>query len=240
MRRFFVGSGAVNMNRVTLTGSDAHHIKDVLRLRPGDKIVCIDESAAEHEVIIAELGGGAVIGDIVKTTKPELPLVELALFQGLPKGTKFDFVIEKATELGADRIAAVRMERTVPRADITEGKRTERWRRIAEAAAKQSRRATVPRVDGLLPFDEFVRELAQFDLAILFWESSKDPVEGALEGFDGKSVAVIIGPEGGLSIGEAEALLEAGAKPASLGPRILRTETAPIAALAIVNHLLGR
>jgi 16S rRNA (uracil1498-N3)-methyltransferase len=240
MRRFFVNTKAVKDGGVTITGTDVHHIRDVLRLQPGDRIVCIDESAAEHTVAISTLAEDRVIGRIESTERPSVPTVELALFQGLPKGTKFDYVVEKATELGADRIAPVLMERTVPRIDAAAGKRAERWRRVAEAAAKQCRRPTLPRVDAPLKFSEFTEVLTEYDLVILFWEGATEPVDGIIEGFTGRKAAIVIGPEGGLAVSEVAQLVDSGAKAAWLGPRILRTETAPIVALAIVNHLLGR
>jgi 16S rRNA (uracil1498-N3)-methyltransferase len=239
MRRFFINSQAVEAEQVTITGSDVRHIRDVLRLGAGDAVTVIDESAAEYDVEIVETSGGRITGRIIATRRPTAPAVELALFQGLPKGPKFDEVVEKATELGADRIAPVIMERTVARPHDA-AKRLERWRRIAEAAAKQSRRPTVPRVDEPLSGPELLAAVEGYDLTVLFWEGATEPVDMALEGFAGRRVAVVIGPEGGLAAAEVQALVAAGAKTAWLGPRILRTETAPIAALAVINHVLGR
>jgi 16S rRNA (uracil1498-N3)-methyltransferase len=239
MRRFFINSQAIEADKVTVSGSDVRHIRDVLRLGPGDHIVVIDESAAEYEIELTETTGDEIAGRITAVRRPQVPEVALALFQGLPKGPKFDEVVEKATELGVDRIAPVIMERTVAR-PRDGAKRVERWRRIAEAAAKQSRRPTMPRVDEPLSWSECLAAVREYDLTVLFWEGASEPVDIALEGFAGRRLAVIIGPEGGLAAAEVEALTGAGAKTAWLGPRILRTETAPIAALAVVNHLLGR
>ncbi len=222
-----------------ITGSDVHHIRDVLRLGPGAKIECIDESAAEHEVTLTELADDAVIGRITRTTRPEQPRIEIALFQGLPKGRKFDFVVEKATELGADSITPVLMERSVPTGEGA-AKKTERWQRVATAAAKQSRRATLPKVGAPLDFPAFLGALNSYDRVLLFWEGASEPVDEALKDFLGQSLALVIGPEGGLAAKEVEALLSAGAASVWLGPRILRTETAPVVALAVVNHLLHR
>ncbi|MDP1808223.1 MAG: RsmE family RNA methyltransferase [Actinomycetota bacterium] len=240
MRRFFLNSQAIEKDFAFITGSDVHHIRDVLRLGPGDAITVIDESAAEYTVEIVALSDHEVRARIIAVKRPGAPCVFLSLFQGLPKGTKFDRIIEKATELGADRISPVIMERSVARPDAATGGRVERWRRIAEAAAKQSRRPTLPQIDPPLSWSEFKNTLADFDLVIVFWEGASDPVDLALSGFAGQNLAVVIGPEGGLAAAEVTALVDAGAKTAWLGPRILRTETAPVAALALVNFVLGR
>ncbi len=240
MRRFFINSEAIDGENVALTGSDVHHIKDVLRLGPGDKITLIDESAAEYDVEIATLSDSEVRAKIIEIRRVEAPRIKLALFQGLPKGTKFDLIVEKATELGADSISPVLMERCVPRPDASSDGRLQRWRRVGEAAAKQSRRPAQPRIDPPLGWNKFIEALAEFDLTVVFWEGAQESVDKALAGFDGDSVAIVIGPEGGLAAREVADLTAAGAVTAWLGPRILRTETAPIAALAIVNHLLKR
>lgn len=238
MRRFFISSQAIVGDRATIAGSDVHHIRDVLRLAPGDRIALIDESAAVHEAEILEIGAAAVTAKIVASTRAEEPAVYLALFQGLPKAAKFDEVVQKTTELGVDRIAPVLTERTVIK-EVNQA-RVERWRRIAAAAAKQSRRTGVPRVDEPLEFSDLPAALREFDLTVVFWEGETEPVDRALAGFSGQRLALVIGPEGGFAAAEVQSLSEAGARTASLGPRILRTETAPIAALAIVNFLLGR
>ena len=240
MRRFFVNSHAIDGDKVVLTGSDVHHISRVLRLNPGDKITLIDESAAEYDVDITALLDREVAGKITAVRLAQVPRIKLALFQGLPKGTKFDEIIEKATELGADSISPVLMERCVARPDASSGGRLQRWRRIGEAAAKQSRRPTLPRIDPPKAWEEFMKALVDFDRIVVFWEGAVEPVDQALAGFTGDRLAIVIGPEGGLAAAEVAALVAGGAKTAWLGPRILRTETAPIAALAIVNYILGR
>lgn len=240
MRRFFLNSQAIENDFVVITGSDVHHIRDVLRLGAGDAITVIDESAAEYDVEIVSLSDDDVRAKVIAVRQPGPPAITVSLFQGLPKGTKFDKIIEKATELGADRISPVIMERSVARPDAAAGSRVERWRRIAEAAAKQSRRPTLPEVDAPLSWAEFKSALADFDLVVVFWEGASDPVDSALANFSGQTLAVVIGPEGGLAAAEVSALIAGGAKTAWLGPRILRTETAPVAALAIVNFVLNQ
>ena len=111
---------------------------------------------------------------------------------------------------------------------------------VSKAAAKQSRRPTLPRINPPMGWEEFIKALAEFDRTVVFWEGAVDPVDRALAAFTGDSLAVVIGPEGGLAAAEVAALVDRGAKTAWLGPRILRTETAPVAALAIVNFILGR
>lgn len=239
MRRFFILNQAIEGNKAKITGSDVHHIREVLRLDAGARLTLIDESAAEHEAEITSSSDSIVSAKIISTKKPQTPAVYVALFQGLPKGAKFDEIVEKATELGADQITPVMMERTIPRPVETTA-RLRRWRNKAVAASKQSRRTTITKVDAPLEWPMFLDELHSFDAAVLFWEGASKPADHALHDYRGNRLALIIGPEGGLAAAEVEALTAVGAKPAWLGPRILRTETAPVAALAIVNHILKR
>jgi len=240
MRRFFINSRAIDDDEIVLEGSDVHHISRVLRLGPGDRITLIDESATEYDVEIANFIEDKISCNVIVARQPPVNRIKVALFQGLPKGTKFDEIIEKATELGADSITPVVMERCVARPDAAAGGRVQRWRRIGEAAAKQSRRPTMPRIDAPLAWNKFVESLAEFDRIVVFWEGAVEPVDQALADFTGSNLAVVIGPEGGLTAAEVVALTDARALTAWLGPRILRTETAPLAALAIINFLLKR
>ncbi len=240
MHRFFINSDAIDENGARITGSDVHHIRDVLRLEVDSKIILLDESATEYEAVVSEMAADMIVAKIVSSRLPDQPTVKLALFQGLPKGRKFDTVVEKATELGVDIITPVLTERCVARPDSPTDARLKRWRRIAEAAAKQSRRPTIPEVNELIDWSDLAEKLKSFDRVIFFWEAATTPIDEGLLKFDGDSLALIIGPEGGLAAREAESLLSIGAKPAWLGPRILRTETAPVVAVAIVNHILGR
>ncbi|HEB12324.1 MAG TPA: 16S rRNA (uracil(1498)-N(3))-methyltransferase [Actinobacteria bacterium] len=240
MSRFFVGSESIDVDQAHIHGSDVHHIRDVLRLKAGDKLTLIDESATEFACEISEIHSDHITARIVSSHQPLKAVPYLALFQGIPKGRKLDLVVEKATELGVDRITPVLCERSVPRPDSSSDSRLRRWRRIAQSAAKQCRRASIPEITGPMGWPELTEELRDFDRVVVFWEAATEPVDSALADFEGRRLAILIGPEGGLAASEVDSLMALGAKPAWLGPRILRTETAPIVALAIVNFILKR
>lgn len=158
---------------------------------------------------------------------------QIVLAQAIPKGQKLDYVIEKVTELGVTRILPVRTERSV--AEASENKLV-RWRNIARSAAQQSGRTRVPEIDAPVDFAAVVAEIREFDAAIFAWELARAPLRTVLAGIgEAQRVLLIVGPEGGFSHDEAEAAIAAGAHPVSLGPRILRTETAP---LVLVTALL--
>ena len=240
MSRFFVSSQAIDGDQARITGSDVHHIRDVLRLKAGGKLTLIDESATEFACEISEIYSDYITARVVSSHRPLKAEPYVALFQGLPKGRKFDLVVEKVTELGVDRITPVLCERSVPRPDSSTGSRLQRWRRIGQSAAKQCRRATIPEITGPISWPELIDELRDFDRVVVFWEAATEPVDSALADFEGERLAIVIGPEGGLAAAEVDSLITLGANPAWLGPRILRTETAPIVALAIVNFILKR
>jgi len=235
MRRFFIHTRDINGEDIRITGSDVHHIKDVLRLGPGAKVVCIDESAAEHEVNLTEVAEDTVTGRIIKTTRPERPIVEVALFQGLPKGRKFDFVVEKATELGAVRLTPVVFGRsaTQPSAHALE-----RLGAICIAAAKQCGANFLPEVGRPVELGDFLAA-NRAGLRLLGSVEAKTSLPSALTGYKrGEGVAVLIGPEGGLTEAETTAAVDAGFVPVRLGDLTLRVETAAAAMLAAVTAFL--
>jgi len=174
---------------------------------------------------------------------PGEPALKVILVQGLPKGDKFDLIIEKSTELGVSVILPVRSRRTVVNLEAAKvEKRLARWQRIAQEAAKQYGRAVVPRVEPLRDFAQVVMELSPHGLALIPWEEEKNrslkEVIAQSKGLTGP-VTVFIGPEGGFEEEEVMLARQRGANPVSLGPRILRTETAGVAVLAILMYQLG-
>jgi len=216
--------------RLLVTGADAHHLLHVLRLKPGDRFIALDGLGREYRARILIAGRGELEAEIeeerLRRTEPRL---RLTLGQALPKGEKMEEVIRKGTELGMAAFWPLVTERgvAVPPPDRREG-RLARWRRIATEAAQQSGRAVVPFVAPIRTWAEILTEFPRFDLVLLPWEG--EGAVGLKEVLRGKEspleVLALIGPEGGFSPPEVARAVAAGAKVLSLGPRILRTETA--------------
>lgn len=242
MRRLYLPPEAIGGgDRVEIAGDPLHYLTRVLRLDAGDEIELFDGrgrcwsarlEAVEPERAILALGE--------RREAPVAPPITLA--QGLAKGDKLDLVVQKATELGVARIAPLSLARCVVRLDPKKaGERTKRWRRIAEEAARQSGRADVPAVDEPSDLDGFLRAAAGRGEAIgVLWEEEGSARLGSwVAAHLDRPMAIVIGPEGGLTASEVEAIRRAGGAVLGLGPRILRTETAGLAALAVALHLAG-
>jgi 16S rRNA (uracil1498-N3)-methyltransferase len=235
--RFFVPRRDVADGKARLQGGEFRHLQRVLRLREGDVVTLFDDAGTEHEGVIVSLSPRVATVRITASAPSarESPLA-VTLYQGVPKGRKMDLVVEKATELGAVKIVPFVSSFGTGSVAATHGKR-ERWERIALAAAKQSGRTVIPEIGAVLTFPEVVTAAAAADRAVLFFEhatSAALPAGGA-----GTTTAVIVGPEGGFSSDEASRALNAGIVICGLGPRILRTETAAIVALTLVQSRYG-
>lgn len=242
--RFFLKQGQYSAGRIEIRGDDAHHITRVLRLQAGDQIECVGEDELVYLVELEELGS-VVLGKVIQTKQSfqESPL-HLTLFQGLAKGDKMDLVIQKAVELGVQEIIPFTSRYTVVK--LTEKQalsRQERWERIAYEAAKQSSRSRLPVVHKLHSFPELVlnveKRLSQDNLVLLAYEGETQNKLKELDVAKPSSVSVLVGPEGGFSLEEVEALTSTGAQSLSLGPRILRTETAGLVALSLLGYRWG-
>lgn len=239
MRHFLAEPEDVKSGRITIRGADAEHIRRVLRIRPGDEIEISAGSAGRYACAIESFGRGTVTARIIeKRELPDSRLTFITLAQAIPKGRKMDDIVRMACELGVERIIPVASERRVARpGEEAMERRLERWRKIAWAAAKQSR-ALAP-CEIAPPAD--TGELAALypsDVMIALWEEETASLKSVLEGHEEPgSILILTGPEGGLDKGEVERLREQGFLTASLGPKILRTETAPVAAVsAILYH----
>ncbi len=212
----------------------------MLRKRSGDEVDIFDSSGRAFRAVL-DVGGDGVRAVLrSESAAPRPPGIEIALAQGIPKGAKMDFVIEKATELGIARIIPFVSERTQGGGDRA-GK-VARWRRLAMAAAQQCGRADVPAVDEPLEWERLCATMATFDRALVPWELApgeplRDRLPAAVAG--ARRVLIAIGPEGGLSHGEVESAIASGAVPLSLGARILRTETAGLVACAALLYASG-
>lgn len=242
MRRFFIDKGAVSDSRAVISGELYHHIARVLRMQAGDRLILVDEDGCEHQGLIKEIGRDTLIvgveGSIFRATGEQ---TRITLCQGLPKGDKLELIIQKCTELGLDRLIPFTSGRTVPKLDQErELRRLERWRRIAQEASQQANRTTVPEVTSIKAFEQML-DAVDAQVRLLLWEGERTRhLKGVVAELPNpRKVAVIVGPEGGLSRQEAELAEQKGFVPVTLGDRILRTETAGIAITAILQYQWG-
>lgn len=226
---------------LALGGDDARKLVVVLRKRSGDQIEVCDSAGRVFRATLSVEGDevSARLDEELAAQRPVALRLELA--QGVPKGAKMDYVVEKATELGVSRIVPVVSERTQGSSDGRTGK-LERWRRLARTAAQQCGRSDVPEVAAPVDWDGLCAGLSAVDLALVPWELAppeplRERLPTLLEGV--RSVTVVIGPEGGLSHGEVERAIAAGAVAVSLGSRILRTETAGLVACSALLYAAG-
>ncbi|MHB0976263.1 MAG: RsmE family RNA methyltransferase [Candidatus Aquicultorales bacterium] len=238
-RRFFTEPGAVSGSEVVLTGPDVHHIRSVLRLDKGSMLEAVDSKNGVFLIEIIEAESDRILCRVRKRLSGPSTRPLVVLFQGIPKGSKMDELIRGAVEAGADAIVPVVTERTVP--DLTEekaAKRLNRWRRIAEEASKQSRRDHIVEVEEVRTLDQVLSRLEGFDSALIFWEEERDSTPREVLSPEARSIAIIIGPEGGLSVEEVLAMEAAGGVGVTMGETLFRTETAGVVATAIVRYEL--
>jgi 16S rRNA (uracil1498-N3)-methyltransferase len=221
-----------------MSGSDAHKIVTVLRLRDGDEIEVIDSAAQRFIAAIAVDGRNVSATLRERRESRDSFALHVTVAQGVPKGRKMDFVVEKLTELGAAQLLPLQSERTVV-TDVSANK-IERWRRLAKTAAQQCGRDEVPRVGDPIQFSELCTTFSNYDVVLFPWElADRTPLRDRLPELvrDARRALVVIGPEGGFSHAEADAARNAGAQLISLGSRILRTESAALVVLALLNYV---
>ena len=244
MRRFFADPSLLDRELMVIEGEEAKHMARVLRMQVGDAVIVMDGEGCEAPAVIDAIDARTVIlrkkGG--KRPSPTEPKLSVTLFQALPKGDKMDLIVQKCVELGISRVIPVRTKNCVakvaPGADAA--KKQQRWQRIALEAAKQSGRGRIPAVSEPLDFAQALKEWQAAQSRILLYEEEHRTALSeavALIG-DVNDTALFVGAEGGLTPEEAAALSENGIS-ASLGPRILRTETAGMAALAVLMAMKG-
>jgi 16S rRNA (uracil1498-N3)-methyltransferase len=237
MSAFFIEGTHAEGDVVALDGSDAHKIVSVLRLRDGEEIDVID-SAAQRFTATLSIDGRSVCATL-RQRKASAPAhaLRVTVAQGVPKAQKMDFVVEKLTELGAGAIVPLQSERTVV-SDVSPNK-LERWRRLAKTAAQQCGRDDIPAIHDPQRFDDLCATFGHYDAVLFPWElAERAPLRERLPQLiaGARRVLVVIGPEGGFSHAEADAANAAGAHLISLGSRILRTETAALVVLSLLNY----
>jgi 16S rRNA (uracil1498-N3)-methyltransferase len=241
MRRFTLPPERVVDGRVTFDAAESRHLTRVLRLGPGDTVVATDGAGRDYTVRLDRVGeaaSGTVLA--VERGTPESPLA-ITLVQGIPKGDKMEAIVRAATELGVARVRPALCERTIVRLEPGRWRdRARRWQRVAREAAKQCGRAVIPEVEAPRPLAECLAIDGPADLGLCFWEGGGVPLHAALAVATAPRAALlVVGPEGGLAPAEVEAARAGGLTIASLGPRILRTETAGPAVVAILQSRFG-
>jgi 16S rRNA (uracil1498-N3)-methyltransferase len=242
MHRFFVPPHSITGNRAVLHGTIVHQIRDVLRMRPGDRVVLLDNSGQARDVELETIDKDAVRGRVSKTWKPETePRARITLYQGLLKGQKFEWVLQKGTEIGISAFVPVLAARCVIGSmDDVSDARVERWERIVVEAAEQSGRAVLPHLAQPLLFDNACSQAARAGPAFIPWEAERTlGLRQALQGVEPGAIGVLIGPEGGFEEEEIALARDNGLVPVSLGPRILRAETAGLAAASAILYAMG-
>ena len=237
MFNFFAGKDSRNGDCYYIEGADLNHIKNVLRMKTGDRFLVSDDGVSSLCELVSADEACAVARIVEESCQnTELP-TEIHLFQGLPKADKMELIIQKCTELGVHRIIPCEMHRCVVKLEDKKKKsKIQRWQAISESAAKQSKRSIIPEIADVLPFSLLKEKIRDFDLFIVPYENERG-MEATREALDkirkGMKVGILIGPEGGFEEKEIEALIEKGAVPLSLCTRILRTETAAITAVGM-------
>ena len=245
MQRFFVEPHQIDeaAHQIHIVGTDVNHMSNVLRMKQGEEVWISDGGKKEYRCAIEAFSADEVLLHIIYAQEPDYELPSrIYLFQGLPKADKMELIIQKAVELGAYEIIPVETKRCVVKLDGKKAvKKVDRWQQIAESAAKQSKRMLIPNVHQVLSFKEALKYAESMDIRLIPYELAKGMQEtkeilAAIE--PGQSIGIFIGPEGGFEEKEVEAAISEGAKPITLGKRILRTETAGLAILSVLMFQL--
>ncbi|MDN4495328.1 16S rRNA (uracil(1498)-N(3))-methyltransferase [Ureibacillus aquaedulcis] len=244
MQRYFVREPFNELQELTITGENARHISKVMRMETGEQVIVVhDDTAFICEIV--SIGQDVVVKQTGRTIpSPEMPIkVDIAC--GLPKGDKLELIAQKATELGMHALIPFSAERSIVKWDEKKGeKKTERLQKIAQEAAEQSHRTYIPAIMNPVSFKQLLKLVSEYDQVFIADEEDAkketrtrfaDKLKKVYDN-ESKSILLIFGPEGGISRNEAKSLLEAGAETMSLGPRILRAETAPLYALSAISY----
>lgn len=244
MPKFFVSNSQIENEKLTIIGGDVNHITNVLRMKIGESfIVCDTDTSQNYIVEIEDFLQDTIKCKIIKTLDSNVESnVKVHIFQGLPKADKMELIIQKSVELGASQITPIEMKRCIVKLEGKDKtKKIERWKKIAEVAAKQCGRDIIPQINNVKNIKEISEEFEQYDCILVCYENEKyEFLKQTLKQIDNNlpelKIAVIIGPEGGIDISEIEFMKEKGAKVISLGERILRTETVALSILSIIMY----
>lgn len=239
MYQFFVAPGQIQGTEAIITGSDVNHIRNVLRMKVGEKVRISDNEGNDFYCEVAQIGKEEVSLSVLERAEDTEPSLKITLFQGLPKGDKMEQVVQKSVELGVSEIIPVAMKNCVVKLDEKRARAKQaRWQAIAESAAKQSKRSMIPRVGEVMSFADAAAYAKKLDVRILPYENQRGlahtrEVFGRIP--KGVSVGIFIGPEGGYDSSEI-ALAKDDMEMVSLGNRILRTETAGLCAISMLLY----
>ena len=236
MPRFFIDGAADG--RAYIAGADALHIAKALRMRPGEALTLCDGKGTDFEGVLETVTDRQVTVRITASRPSQAePTLAVTLYQGLPKGDKMDWIVQKAVELGVTAVGPVATRRSVARLEGKADKKQERWQRIAAEAAGQCGRGMLPSVERPLSWSQALSCLSG-EPALVFYEGGGRPLRELVTPST-RRLSVFVGPEGGFDPEEIDAIRRQGGGVATLGPRILRCETAPLAALTLLMHLSG-
>ena len=242
MHTFYLERRAAVGETVALPKDEAKHALKVLRLSVGDEVCALDGCGGRYSAVLERAGSDAAEVRLTGELSPNEPPVRVTLYQGLPKADKLDFIVQKLTELGARGVVPVKMERCVVKSDAKDGqKRQERLERIAFEAVKQCRRACSPAIAEPMTWKQVFERVKEHDLVLVPWEDAAgySMKKAFADAPDARDIGIVVGPEGGMSEGEVDALRAQGARIVTLGPRILRAETAAVAAVTMAMTLWG-
>ena len=239
MHRFYFDEATRQRDSVLLDEAEARHAVQVLRLKKGARVVLLDGLGGVFEAELTE-AGKRVTARILRQLPDGEPRVRVTLYQGLPKSDKLETILQKCTELGVHALQPVLFSRCVKEPGKNAEKSLQRLRRVAREAAKQCGRGQVPMVGQTKPLTELLERIAGHDRVLVPWEEAADThIADALGSEPPQEIALVIGPEGGITAEEIEQLRGVGARVVTMGPRILRTETAGMAALSAILTLTG-
>ena len=246
MPRFFVKNEQIKGTTIEILGEDVKHIKNVLRKQIGDNIEICDQNTGKSYICgIEKIGNESILTNIIEELQSYDNKIEVDIYQGLPKADKMELIIQKSVELGVNAIVPVSMKRCVVKLDSKdESKKISRWQKIAESAAKQSGRNTIPKIKNIVKIERINQLIKEYDCVIVAYENEKNNtikrelLEIKNNIHNKVKIAVIIGPEGGLEEKDVELLKQNGAKIVTLGHRILRTETVALNVLSVIMYEL--
>jgi len=244
MPKFFVTQEQIKDNKILIIGQDVNHVKNVLRKKVGEElIICDKDNCEDYLCKICELNEKQIECEIINTLESDIePITKVTIFQGLPKSNKMELIIQKAVELGAHEIIPVEMKRCVVKLDEKDKtKKIQRWQKISEVAAKQCGRNIIPKINNIVNIKNICNLIKEYDIVLLAYENEKqNTIKKELQNLNKNNlkIAVIVGPEGGISEEEFSSLTQNGAISVTLGKRILRTETVAINILSIIMYEL--